>query len=232
MPWKGREKGNALDKADRLDKEGSNPLSPGFLPGRFCMAPSVWMAAGVVLALVFSGALRAAPPNEAALRNAETFYRAGDQHRMEGNYDLAKREFREAIRLNPAYAEPHNGLGWIYYYSDSPKVALREFKKATALNPTFARAYLGLGLTYQNVAKWKDSERALRMAIRVWHYTYLPAEGGNLAKASDDAQRDPDFQQALSELAEVLGRRGKSQESKLWSDSLAVLERTYHPPKP
>jgi tetratricopeptide (TPR) repeat protein len=196
------------------------------------MASSCWMAAGVAFVLVFPGSLRATPPNETPLRNAETFYRAGNQHRREGSYDLAKREFREAIHLNPSYAEPHNGLGWIYYYSDSPKVALREFKKATALNPSFARAYLGLGLTYQNVAKWKDAERALRMAIRVWHYTYLPAEGGNLAKALEDAQRDPDYLQALSELAEVLGRRGKSQESKLWSDSLAALERTYHPPKP
>jgi TonB family protein len=173
--------------------------------------------------------LQAAPPNETNLRNAETFYQAGNQHRMAGDYEPAKREFREALRLNPLYAEPHNGLGWVYYYSDSPQVAIREFKKATAINPSMAQAYLGLGLTYKNVSKWKDAEKALRMAIRLWHYNYLPAASGNLQKAREDAQKDPDYQQSLAELAEVLKSRGKWTESKLWSDSLERLEKKSNP---
>lgn len=183
----------------------------------------------LIMVLLAPNALRAVPPNETNLRNAETFYRAGNEHRLAGDYEPAKREFREALRLNPLYAEPHNGLGWVYYYSDSPQVAIREFRKATVLNPSMARAYLGLGLTYKNVSKWKDAEKALRMAIRLWHYDYLPAAGGNLQKAQDDAQRDPDYRQSLAELAEVLQSRGKWTESKLWSDSLERLEKKTNP---
>jgi tetratricopeptide (TPR) repeat protein len=59
---------------------------------------------------------------------------------MKGRLDEAIRQCREAIRLEPAYAEAHNNLGKALEMKGQMNEAIREFQEALSLNPDFAIA--------------------------------------------------------------------------------------------
>lgn len=52
-----------------------------------------------------------------------------------GNLDRAVFHLSEALRLNPAYSDPHKFLGIILHRQGKPEEALRHFNKALDLNP-------------------------------------------------------------------------------------------------
>jgi predicted Zn-dependent protease len=65
----------------------------------------------------------------------------GDQARAENEYDIA-------IDLNPQFAEPHRGIGLIYFKSKRTDLARRHFEKYLELNPgakdrAYIEQYLG-----------------------------------------------------------------------------------------
>ena len=138
--------------------------------------------------------------------------------------DSAKTYFRVALRMDPANSGPHMGLGWAYYYSDSAEKAIREFKMAKGKNPIHPFPYMGLGFIYKDAKKWKEAERELRKAVAVWPYHYNSKTNGDMQKALDFTQQDREYQKTVACLAEVLGRQGKQEESKLWNDSANILK--------
>ena len=61
-----------------------------------------------------------------------------------GDLDGAILKYREAIRLNPEYAEPHNNLGNALYDKGDLDGAILEFRKALRIQPDNATAKLNL----------------------------------------------------------------------------------------
>ena len=55
-------------------------------------------------------------------------------------FDNALKEFEQAARLNPAYAEAFNNLGTVYYHKGSLDRAIEAYTKALSINPNYARA--------------------------------------------------------------------------------------------
>jgi tetratricopeptide (TPR) repeat protein len=79
--------------------------------------------------------------------SAEAFNLLGWAHLDATNPDLraAEAALREAIRLNPTYANAMVGLGQFQLQSKQPQAADSAFQQALALDPKEAAAYQGLG---------------------------------------------------------------------------------------
>lgn len=55
---------------------------------------------------------------------------------------------KQAVLINPDFAEAHCNLGVAYYHLGRQTEAIDEYKQAIRINPDYADAHFGLGLTY------------------------------------------------------------------------------------
>jgi len=70
---------------------------------------------------------------------AELFRQRG----LEGDQEKAEKEYQIAIDLEPRFAEPHRGIGLLYYKTGRRELAREHFKKYLELNPAAKdRAYI------------------------------------------------------------------------------------------
>ncbi|MCP4363756.1 MAG: tetratricopeptide repeat protein [Planctomycetes bacterium] len=90
---------------------------------------------------------------------ARGHYKAGISYIKAENFDLATREFQEAIRLRPDYAEAYDRLGSAYVLMEQNDLAKEMFKEAIRLKPGYVSAYENLGIVYYN-----EGQYALAMA--------------------------------------------------------------------
>ena len=77
--------------------------------------------------------------------------------------DHAKREFKQAVKLDPKYPEARNNLGVVDYYNRNYGGAAKNYKKAIKLNPESASFHSNLGSAY--FAR-KDFDRAMEEYAR------------------------------------------------------------------
>ncbi|MGH9455533.1 MAG: tetratricopeptide repeat protein, partial [Terriglobia bacterium] len=82
-----------------------------------------------------------------------------------GRLDLAERQFRAAIRLDPNYAAAHYFLARLLYTQNHFEEAIKEGKATAALSPRFVRAYENLGLCYEGKQQFQEAERWYLEAI-------------------------------------------------------------------
>lgn len=87
------------------------------------------------------------------LHNAEAHKILGYDLVITGEFDLAEREFQEAIRLNPKSVESHYLLGRTYFERGRPAAAAKELECAKELDPSYVKAYHNLGLAYEALNK-------------------------------------------------------------------------------
>ena len=59
---------------------------------------------------------------------------------MKGQIDEAIRQFQEAVRLKPDYADAHNNLGVAFAKKGHMDEAIRQFQEALRLKPDYADA--------------------------------------------------------------------------------------------
>ena len=81
---------------------------------------------------------------------ARRHYKAGISYLKVENFDLATREFQEAIMLRPDYAEAYDRLGSTYVLMGQNYLAKEMFKEAVRLKPSYVSAYENLGIVYYN----------------------------------------------------------------------------------
>ncbi len=91
-------------------------------------------------------------------------YRRGEAAEKKGNYQQAATEYRQAVVQDPAYAEAHNQLGYVYRRLRKYDQAIASYTAALKLRPKFAeahdyiaRAYLAKG----DLAKAKEHHAQL-----------------------------------------------------------------------
>ncbi len=132
---------------------------------------------------VNSGAGTSAPARETNNKEAYLAYLRGDHYLR--NRDIkgegikeAVNNFKEAIRLDPAYAEPHAGLADCYAVKNSPaygvmstdeamQLAMAEAQQALQINPGLTQALTSLGTIYlKHERNWKEAENHFKRAIR------------------------------------------------------------------
>jgi tetratricopeptide (TPR) repeat protein len=116
----------------------------------------------------------------------------GAMYYLDGRYDDAEKDYREALRLNPSESMVHNNLGLIYAKEGDLDKAEKEYQEELKINPGYDNAYFNYGMLLYTRG---DKENALKMwlmTIKVnpdhanglqslAHYYY---EEGDLQKAN------------------------------------------------
>jgi tetratricopeptide (TPR) repeat protein len=76
-------------------------------------------------------------------------------------------QFKEAIRLEPDYAEPHNNLGALHAQAGRFDQAQGHFDRAIELNPAYAQAYNNLGVSLLRQGHVHKAASQLSQAVRI-----------------------------------------------------------------
>lgn len=90
--------------------------------------------------------------------DAMAFNTLGEMFQTDGNFDLAKELYVQALKLDDALSEAHHNLGHIALLEDNPDDALTHLNRALQLSPDDARIYHRIGQAY---AAKNDSSHAL-----------------------------------------------------------------------
>ncbi len=98
--------------------------------------------------------------------NPEAHYELGNKLSDKGLYKKAISAFKEAIKLNPNYAEAYNNLGFTYDETNNKLDAIVEYKKAIKANPKYSDAFFNLGLAYKDIEEYDEAKEALENFIK------------------------------------------------------------------
>ena len=79
--------------------------------------------------------------------------------------DRAKKQYEQALKLNPKYAEAINNLGTVHYAKRSYRRAVGQYKKALKFSPNSASIYSNLGTAHFARKKYKDAFEAYQQAL-------------------------------------------------------------------
>jgi tetratricopeptide (TPR) repeat protein len=131
-------------------------------------------------------------PVSTARRSSDSVTTA-KQHLALGNarwgvsdWDGAATEYRNAIRVDPDYAEAHNGLGVALSDKGDWDGEMKEAREAIRLKPDYAEAHSNLGEAFGHKEDWDGEIKEEREAIRL----------------------KPDYALAHSDLGAALGFKG------------------------
>jgi protein O-mannosyl-transferase len=110
---------------------------------------------------LFRTALLRTPGNYMAHNNIGTeLYR-------EGRLDQALEEFRQTVRINPAFVEGQFNLGTLLLATGRFPEAVDALQVTLKLNPEYAPAHNNLGAAYLKMRRWDDAIASLRRAIEL-----------------------------------------------------------------
>jgi tetratricopeptide (TPR) repeat protein len=108
-----------------------------------------------------------------------------------GKFDEAISCYRQALRLNPNYADAHNNLGVVLQLRGKVNEAIGEYRRAVELDPDHAKAHNDLGIALSTVGKFDEALNHFLEAQRI----------------------NPDYAEAYNNLGISLGSQGKLNEA-------------------
>jgi tetratricopeptide (TPR) repeat protein len=174
-------------------------------------------------------------------QSAEMHYNLGKLFSMQDNWGPARKEFEEALRLDPSYVEDLDALGLALEALGDDAGAVASYQKAIALNEsrngTFALAHVNLSAYYNRTG---DPEKALeyaRKAVeldpksdRAWFQEARAEERqGRLNDTVESLNRAISFNPRASSyyyvLSGVYRRLGKKEESRKALEVFTQLDR-------
>ncbi len=137
----------------------------------------------------------------------------------------AEKEWREAIRIKPDYAEAHYNLGVALDDQGRAAEAEKEYREAIRIKPDYAEAHSCLGALLAAQGRAAEAEKEYREAIRIkpdfakGHYNLGVALGaqGRPAEAEKEYREairiEPDYAEAHCNLGLVLIGKGQFAEA-------------------
>jgi tetratricopeptide (TPR) repeat protein len=137
--------------------------------------------------------------SEVAPTSIWTHLASGEASESQGSNDVAIREYRQVLSLDPHHPGVHYRLGRVLLArarssgsADDTAAASKEFSSELDLDPANANAAYELGEAAHNAGEMVEAERYFRMALRFY----------------------PDFEQANLGLAAALMNQGKAESAK------------------
>jgi tetratricopeptide (TPR) repeat protein len=143
-----------------------------------------------------------------ATNGARKHFDSGNSLLKQRKLSAAEKEFREAVRLKPDFAEAHFGLGFaIHEQEEYQHLAEPEYREAIRLKPDYPEAHYMLGCLLRVERKYDVAVQEYRKAIRL----------------------KPDYLWAIEELAKTLdgGPIMRRMEARpLWERALKLEKRS------
>ena len=101
-----------------------------------------------------------------APQKERTHHNLGYSYYEEGRLEEARKEFEEALTLNPDYALSRYNLGLVYYRKGMMKEAIDCYKKAIVLDSAPPETYYNLGLAYHQRGHYSDAVKAFKTFLK------------------------------------------------------------------
>jgi tetratricopeptide (TPR) repeat protein len=136
---------------------------------------------------------------------------------QEGDWEGAVAHYREAIRINPRYANHYNNLGAVLVHQGKMDEAIAQYKKTLSLNPGHTGALFNMGLAMESLKRWSEADAFYEAILREDpDHRYAPQQRGMLAMKAGNYRdaviiyqtalrrrpHDPRLKEALSQVYE------------------------------
>jgi tetratricopeptide (TPR) repeat protein len=121
--------------------------------------------------------------------------------RLQGRFDEAVKELREAIRVEPGSARAHSGLGLALRAQRNLPESTAAYQEAIRLDPDLIDAHNGLAVALANQGKLNEAVAEFREIIRVDPDSAIGYY--NIAYALADLDRDVESAAALREVVRI-----------------------------
>ncbi len=82
-------------------------------------------------------------------------------------FEEARKDYKQATRLNRRFAQAWNNLGTTFYTNKKPKKSIKFYRRAIKLDPQIASFHWNLGAAYFARKKYKKAVREYRTAIEL-----------------------------------------------------------------
>jgi Flp pilus assembly protein TadD len=168
---------------------------------------------------LFRHALAVTEKNQVALNNL------GMALARKGQTDEAIRQYQEALRLKPDYAEPHYNLGNLLARAGQIDEAMREYQEAVRLKPDYAAAHNNLGFALARKGQMDQAIRQYQEAIHLKpdyagaHYNLgfalvrLGQTDEAIRQLQEAVRLKPDYAEAHYSLGNELAKKGQIDEA-------------------
>lgn len=91
----------------------------------------------------------------------------GDQAGKDGEFDIAAALYRQAVQLQPRYADIRCKLGQALLELDSVEEAEAQFREAVAVNPEYAEGWAQLGIALKRQQRSAEAKQAFLRAYKI-----------------------------------------------------------------
>jgi len=105
-------------------------------------------------------------PTPKDIKQAEISYDLGVGDLREGRVTEALKNFLDSVKLNPDFAEAHNGLGLTHYMLGNHEKATAHFQKSLELKPDRAEVMNNLARVYISQNRYRLAIPLLRKALQ------------------------------------------------------------------
>ena len=163
----------------------------------------------------------------------------GSLLKSQGRLDEAVASYRNALAINPNYAEAHNNLGIALKAQGKLDEAIASYQRAIAINPDYAEAHFNLGNALSDKGKSAEAATSYKGAIAI-NPDYAEAYNnlGIVLKAQDKMDEavtsyqcaitiNPNYTEALHNLGVILKDQGKLDEAATLYERVLALDPTH-----
>ena len=100
-------------------------------------------------------------------KDAKEFFNRGNLFYNLNKFEEAEKEYREAIKINPDYADAHNNLGALLQNLKRYEETEKEFREAIKINPNYANAHYILGFLLEELKRYEEAAIFLKKALQI-----------------------------------------------------------------